>query len=77
MNSRVTSEPPAHIRIRVNGDIATFAVPFVIADVILYLGVQGRYAVEVNGDIVPRGVHATHLLADGDRVEVVHAIGGG
>jgi sulfur carrier protein len=34
-------------------------------------------AVEVNGEIVPRGVHATHALAEGDRVEVVHALGGG
>jgi sulfur carrier protein len=36
-----------------------------------------RVAVEVNLEIVPRSVHATHLLADGDRVEIVHAIGGG
>ena len=34
-------------------------------------------AVEVNGDIVPRGAHATHALVEGDRVEVVHALGGG
>ncbi|WP_036169595.1 sulfur carrier protein ThiS [Noviluteimonas dokdonensis] len=36
-----------------------------------------KVAVEVNGDIVPRGRHATHALAEGDRVEVVHALGGG
>lgn len=45
------------------------------------LDVQGlgerRVAVEVNGDIVARGRHAEHLLADGDRVEIVHALGGG
>jgi sulfur carrier protein len=36
-----------------------------------------RVAVEVNGEIVPRGRHATHMLRDDDRVEIVHALGGG
>lgn len=36
-----------------------------------------RVAVEVNGEIVPRGRHEHHMLADGDRVEIVHALGGG
>ena len=36
-----------------------------------------RVAVEVNRGIVPRSAHATHVLAPGDRVEVVHALGGG
>ena len=36
-----------------------------------------RVAVEVNRTIVPRSAHATHLLAAGDRVEVVQALGGG
>lgn len=38
---------------------------------------QRRVAVEVNGEIIPRGAHVTHPLRDGDRVEVVHALGGG
>lgn len=36
-----------------------------------------RVALEVNGVIVPRSNHASHKLKDGDKVEVVHAIGGG
>lgn len=36
-----------------------------------------RVAVEVNGEIVPRGRHETHALRAGDRVEIVHALGGG
>ena len=36
-----------------------------------------RVALEVNGEIVPRSVHAAHQLKDGDKVEIVHAIGGG
>ncbi len=42
------------------------------------LGLTGkRYAVEVNEEIVPRSQHATHILQPGDKVEIVHAIGGG
>ncbi|MDN5874006.1 MAG: sulfur carrier protein ThiS [Sinobacteraceae bacterium] len=36
-----------------------------------------RVAVELNGEILPRGQHPTHKLADGDQLEIVQAIGGG
>lgn len=38
---------------------------------------ERRVAVEVNREIVPKSAHATRTLADGDRVEIVHALGGG
>lgn len=38
---------------------------------------ERRVAVEVNKEIVTRSLHATHVLADGDVVEIVHALGGG
>lgn len=38
---------------------------------------ERRVAVEINGEIIPRGQHATHVLQEGDRVEIVHALGGG
>ena len=36
-----------------------------------------KIAVERNGEIVPRGSHGATLLADGDRLEIVVAVGGG
>ena len=36
-----------------------------------------RFAVEINDEIIPRGDHATHTLSDNDKIEIVHAIGGG
>jgi sulfur carrier protein len=36
-----------------------------------------KVAVERNGEIVPRSAHASTLLADGDRLEIVVAVGGG
>lgn len=49
-----------------------------ITDLLEQLGIRGRrLAVEVNREIVPKGEHETFSLKDGDRVEIVHAIGGG
>jgi sulfur carrier protein len=36
-----------------------------------------RIAVEVNEELVPRSAHADCVLQEGDRVEIVQAIGGG
>ena len=36
-----------------------------------------RIAVEVNGELVPRSEHAQRHLCEGDRVEVIQAVGGG
>jgi len=38
---------------------------------------ERRVAIEVNGEIVPRGRRAEHVLLPADRVEIVHALGGG
>jgi len=38
---------------------------------------QRKVAVEVNREIVPRSLHAQRIVRDGDRIEIVHAIGGG
>lgn len=36
-----------------------------------------RIAMEVNLEIVPRSQYAEHIFKPGDRVEIVHAVGGG
>ena len=38
---------------------------------------ERRVAVEINGEIIPRSRWAERPLADGDRVELIHAVGGG
>lgn len=61
-----------------NGQIRTLRAGATISELLQaeLLG-ERRVAVEVNGQIVPRGQHETHPLQAGDRVEVVHALGGG
>jgi sulfur carrier protein len=61
----------------VNGAPRALPTDTTVAALIALLDVRGRYAVEVNGEIVPRSAHAEHRLVEGDRVEVVAAIGGG
>jgi sulfur carrier protein len=36
-----------------------------------------RYAIELNGEIVPKSAHAATPLNHGDKLEVVIAVGGG
>ncbi len=66
------------MNIIVNGEARQVTAPYSVADLILDLELTGRrLAVEVNLDIVPRSRHGDHQLQAGDRVEIVHAIGGG
>jgi sulfur carrier protein len=49
-----------------------------IADLVRQLGLEGkRVAVERNGDIVPKSRYAQTRIAEGDRIEIVGAVGGG
>jgi sulfur carrier protein len=49
-----------------------------LQDLIAELGLKGdRVAIEHNGNIVPRGEWANAGLSDGDRLEIVHFVGGG
>jgi len=64
--------------LKVNGAERRFAPPLTVQGLVGELGVQGkRIAVERNGEIVPRSRFGEVLLADGDRLEVVVAVGGG
>lgn len=66
------------MQVNVNGDAMQLPDGATVSILIEHLALSGkRLAVEVNEDIVPRSRHAEFQLNNGDRVEVVHAIGGG
>jgi thiamine biosynthesis protein ThiS len=49
-----------------------------VAALVATLGLdQRKVAIERNLAIVPRSAYASTALADGDRIEIVHFIGGG
>ena len=66
------------IRVTVNGKAHRFEQPLEISALLARLELAGKkLAVERNGEIVPRSAHAATLVADGDRLEIVVAVGGG
>ena len=66
------------MEITVNGEAKTLSSGETVADLVNELGFGGkRLAVEVNLEVIPRSCHAQHQLQPGDKVEIVHAIGGG
>ena len=66
------------ITLNINGVTRQFPSALKVAELIDALGYTGkRIALERNGEIVPRGLFATQQLFDGDKLEVVVAVGGG
>ena len=64
--------------ITVNGEARAVHGGDTVATLVATLGLTGkRIAVERNGEIVPRSQHDQTALADGDRLEIVVAVGGG
>jgi thiamine biosynthesis protein ThiS len=65
------------MKIVINGQEQILA-PITLALLIEQLGMkQDRVAVELNRDIVPRAKWTETNLAEGDRLEIVHFVGGG
>lgn len=65
------------MRIQVNGDERDVTATTILA-LVEELGFDVRkVAVERNLAIVPKSLHATTLLEDGDRIELVQFVGGG
>ena len=66
------------MQIVVNGQCRELPPGTTLAQLLAELGLQARHvALEVNLEVVPRGQHAEHQLAEGDRLEVVTLVGGG
>ncbi|MFZ0951068.1 MAG: sulfur carrier protein ThiS [Candidatus Sulfotelmatobacter sp.] len=71
------------MNLHINGEARTFADPaptanFTLAALIESLSMKSdRVAVELNRDIVPRDRWPQTNLKDGDRLEIVHFVGGG
>ncbi|HEX5360938.1 MAG TPA: sulfur carrier protein ThiS [Fluviicoccus sp.] len=66
------------MQILVNGAPQELAEGSTVLELLQQLELTGkRLAVEVNAEIVSRSRHAETRLQPGDKVEIVHAIGGG
>ncbi len=66
------------LRVEVNGEPRAIDAPCTIADLVASLGLGGkRVAVALNRDVIVRARHAETTLAEGDRIEILEAVGGG
>lgn len=66
------------LELKINGQSQTFPRTLTVAELIEQLGYTGkRIAVERNGEIVPKSLHAVTALLSGDQLEIVVAVGGG
>lgn len=63
--------------VTINGKQTNLDAVTTLAGLIDRLKLEGRIAVEVNLEIVPRSQFDQYVIHDGDVIEIVHAIGGG
>lgn len=65
------------MEITINGEIRDFP-PQTVLQLLETLGIDPkRVAVELNMDILPKGEYQTTTVVAGDRIEIVHFVGGG
>lgn len=66
------------MKLTINGEDRVFEALSSVAALVATLGLDARkVAVERNLEIVPRSAYGATALSDGDRIEIVHFIGGG
>ena len=63
--------------LRVNGERREVTEGLTVADLVAQLGIRGRVAVELNGEVLRQAQHPEVRLRDGDALEVVTFVGGG
>lgn len=66
------------MELTINGNGREFSSPLTLSELVQQLGMKSdRVAVELNLEIVPRDRWAVTALNPGDRLEIVHFVGGG
>ena len=66
------------MRLMINGEEREFEAPLTVGKLLERIGFESnRVAVELNLEIVPKLNYGSAILAEGDKLEIVHFIGGG
>lgn len=66
------------MKLQINGEDQTFAGPLTLSALLEHMGMEpDRVAIELNREIVPRDRWNQTALSEGDRLEIVHFVGGG
>lgn len=63
---------------KVNGETITLSAPVSLKNFLETSGyAEGRVAVELNNEIIPKLSYDSVMLSDADTLEIVHFVGGG
>jgi thiamine biosynthesis protein ThiS len=66
------------MKLQINGEDESYTAPLSLSELISQMGLKAdRVAVELNLQIVPRDQWQQTNLSEGDRLEIVHFVGGG
>ena len=66
------------LTLQINGEKRQYPADINVAGLVASMALAGkRFAIELNGEIVPKSSHTRTHLQDGDKLEVVIAVGGG
>ena len=68
---------PVESTVTINGRTERLPGTPTVTDLLHTLSITGRIAVELNRQVVPRSEFDQRHVQSGDRIEIVHAIGGG
>lgn len=66
------------MKLTINGEERTFDAVSTLSELVSHLGLKSdRVAIERNRELVSRNQWSATTLSDGDRLEIVHFVGGG
>ncbi|NNE37200.1 MAG: sulfur carrier protein ThiS [Gammaproteobacteria bacterium] len=65
------------MQVIINGESRNVSDNLTIVELLNEMGIEGKIAVEVNQEILPRSQFSDYRLNPGDTLEIVRAIGGG
>lgn len=65
------------MKIWINGLEKEVERDYLLVTLLNDLEVKGRFAVEINGEIVPRASFQSRIILENDKLEIVVAVGGG
>lgn len=63
--------------VSINGVQKKVKSDLVVVNLVSQLNLTGRFAIQINGEIIPKSIYSRLVVKENDRIEVVVAVGGG
>jgi len=65
------------MQVTINGETRNLPENITVNDLLDEMKIEGKIAIELNQEILPRSQFSEYQINPGDTLEIVHAIGGG